>query len=64
MSCGRTPLSLATEEGHDAVVKLLLATGKVNVDSKDVSGWTPLSLAAEEGHEAIVKLLQSPIFIL
>jgi len=45
----------------DAVVKLLLATGKANVDSKDENGQTPLSWAAENGHEAVVKLLQSSI---
>ena len=40
-----------------AVVKLLLGTGKVDVDSKDSEVWTPLSRTAENGHGAIVKLL-------
>ena len=43
------------------MVKLLLETGRVDVDSKDYStngyGRTPLSWAAENGHEAVVKLL-------
>jgi ankyrin repeat protein len=57
---GRTPLSWAAEEGHAAVVKLLLATGKVDVDSKDnYDGLTPLSRAARNGHEAVAKLLRS-----
>ena len=56
-SYGRTALLLAAERGHDAVVKLLLKTGKVDVESKDEYGRTPLSWAAEEGHEAVVKLL-------
>jgi hypothetical protein len=44
--------------GHEAVVKLLLETGKVEVDSKDNEyGQTPLSWAAENGYEAVVKLL-------
>jgi ankyrin repeat protein len=39
------------------MVKLLVDTGKVDVDFKDENGRTPLSWAAEEGHEAVVKLL-------
>jgi ankyrin repeat protein len=55
---GRTPLSWAAGQGHEEVVKLLLQTGKVDVDSKDTEyGRTPLSWAAEEGHEEVVKLL-------
>jgi ankyrin repeat protein len=39
------------------VAKLLLDTGKVDVDAKDEDGSTPLSWAAGLGHEAVVKLL-------
>jgi ankyrin repeat protein len=54
---GRTPLSLAVENGHEAAMKQLLDTGKVDVDSKDNSGRTPLSWAARYGHEAAMKQL-------
>jgi ankyrin repeat domain-containing protein 50 len=44
--------------GHETVVKLLLATGKADIDVQDTEyGQTPLSLAAENGHEAVVQLL-------
>jgi ankyrin repeat protein len=46
----------AAEEGHEAVVKLLLEKG-AELEAKDSSGWTALIWAAEKGHEAVVKLL-------
>ncbi|KAI1357154.1 hypothetical protein F5Y08DRAFT_271388 [Xylaria arbuscula] len=56
-SSGQTPVSWAAHNGHEATVKLLLATEKVDPDSKDINGRTPVSWAAQNGHEAIVKLL-------
>ena len=56
-SYGRTPLSWATENGREAVVKLLLGREPVEVNSKDIDGRTPLLYAVENGHEAVVKLL-------
>jgi len=51
---GQTPLSWAAAQGREAVVKLLVETGKVDVDSKDKNGRTPLSWAAAGGREAMV----------
>uniref|UniRef100_A0A0B7KT74 Uncharacterized protein n=1 Tax=Bionectria ochroleuca TaxID=29856 RepID=A0A0B7KT74_BIOOC len=53
----RTPLSWATQSGSGAVVKLLLAVDKVDVDVRDNKGRTPLSWAALYRREAVVKLL-------
>jgi ankyrin repeat protein len=41
----------------EAVVKLLLATNGVELDSKDNTGRTPLAWASDNGHEVVVKLL-------
>lgn len=40
---GGTLLSWATRRGHEAVVQLLLKTGKVDVNFKDCEGQTPFS---------------------
>lgn len=45
------------KNGHETVVKLLLAKKDVDPDFKDKDNRTPLSWAAENGHEAMVKLL-------
>jgi hypothetical protein len=43
--------------GPNHIGKLLLTTGKADVNSKNRYGWTPLSLATSNGHEAVVKML-------
>ena len=45
------------EKGYDAIVKLLLETGNINVNWKGETGWTPLSYAIEGGHKYMVELL-------
>ncbi|RPA92093.1 ankyrin, partial [Choiromyces venosus 120613-1] len=53
-----TPLCWAAENGHEAVVKTLLAREDVNPNTPDTEyGQTPLCWAAENGHEAVVKTL-------
>ncbi|KAH8766531.1 hypothetical protein BGZ57DRAFT_492627 [Hyaloscypha finlandica] len=57
----QTPLSWAAEGGNEAVVRLLLETGQVDVDlidqTNDSHGGTPLSRAAAGGHEVVFRLL-------
>lgn len=54
----QTPLWWAARNGHEAVVKVLLAIDGIDVNSRDnLDGWTPLAWAAGNGHEAVVVLL-------
>ncbi|KAJ4859780.1 ankyrin repeats (3 copies) domain-containing protein [Trichoderma breve] len=57
-SYSRTPLSWAAENGHEAIVRLLLNKG-ANPKAMDDSGLTPLSWATLGRHEAIVRLLNT-----
>ena len=49
-------LHIAAEEGHNAVVRELLAKG-ANIEAVDHDGRTALQIAAEEGHGAVVREL-------
>ena len=56
-SYSRTPLSWAAENGHEAVLKLLLDKG-AELETRDTRySQTPLSWAVQYGREAVVKLL-------
>ncbi|KAH7627230.1 hypothetical protein B0T09DRAFT_348734 [Sordaria sp. MPI-SDFR-AT-0083] len=48
---------MAVQYGREAVVKLLLNTGKVDAGAKDKDGRTALHIAAGNGHKAVVQLL-------
>ncbi|KAK1533432.1 hypothetical protein CPAR01_10140 [Colletotrichum paranaense] len=54
---GRTPFLWAIQMGHEAIVKMFLDTGKVDVDERDQYGQTPLLWAIRIGREIIVKML-------
>ncbi|KAK6856638.1 hypothetical protein PG995_006825 [Apiospora arundinis] len=54
---GRTPLTWAAIGGDEMAIKMMMESGKVNVNSQDRLGRTPLSYAAEHAHEEAVKLL-------
>ena len=54
--CGQTPLWVAAENGHEAVVERLLAAGAA-VNHASSNGCTPLGVAAQQGHEAVVAQL-------
>ncbi|MBE3043693.1 ankyrin repeat domain-containing protein [Candidatus Bathyarchaeota archaeon] len=54
---GQTPLVWAARNGQETIVKLLLDTDKVYIDTRDHNGRKPLSWASLKGHPAVVKLL-------
>lgn len=56
----RTPLSWAAQNGHEVVVRLLLAEG-ADRTMKDSSRFTPLLWARQGNHEAIVRLLEGGV---
>ena len=53
---GCTPLALAAQQGHTAIVEELLAR-RANPNSVDDYGWTPLCRAAYNGHVSTVQAL-------
>lgn len=53
----QTPLWWVITNRHEAMVKILLNTGKVNVDSINIYSQTPLSWAAANRYKAVIKIL-------
>jgi ankyrin repeat protein len=53
---GCTPLYIAAQNGHAAVVSVLIAAG-ADVNKARASGGTPLYIAAQRGHAGVVDLL-------
>jgi ankyrin repeat protein len=52
------PLLVWVVQGkHEIIIKLLLETGKIEIDAKDQDERTPLWWAAQGGHETMVQLL-------
>ncbi|XP_067653322.1 protein fem-1 homolog B-like [Haliotis asinina] len=58
MSCWKTPLMLAAENGHKNVVELLVDKG-ADVSLKDETGGNVLHIACYGGHLDVVKYLLS-----
>jgi hypothetical protein len=52
---------MASQNGHDAIVKLLLSHSDVAVavNTQTENGWTALMVASQNGHDAVVKSLLS-----
>lgn len=58
---GITPLYMACESGHLAIVKILVQQEQVDINQAKPDGTTPLSIACELNHIAIVQyLLRQP----
>ncbi len=54
---GGTALSVASEEGHAGVVKVLIDRG-ADLEAGERNGYTPLTRALWRGHKEVVALLQ------
>jgi len=57
---GRTPLYLASWNGQEGAVKILLGLADINPSKLDKDGKTPLDRATEEEHKGVIALLQPP----
>ena len=48
---------LACQFGHLPLVRVIMDTGRVEVDNLTKYGWTPLEIAAVNGRTEVVRLL-------
>jgi ankyrin repeat protein len=53
---GATPLHVAAQQGHLAVVKYLQERG-ANIEAADKQGTTPLMIATQNGHSEVAQFL-------
>lgn len=56
---GTSPLHVACQYNSTRIVRLLMKTGLVDIESQDASGETPLHKAARKGYRDLYKLLRS-----
>uniref|UniRef100_A0A4W4GUV0 Euchromatic histone-lysine N-methyltransferase 1b n=1 Tax=Electrophorus electricus TaxID=8005 RepID=A0A4W4GUV0_ELEEL len=54
---GSTCLHVVARGGHTGIMRHLLSTTAVDVNTKDDGGWTPITWATENMHKELVKLL-------
>ncbi|KAJ6023801.1 hypothetical protein N7540_004598 [Penicillium herquei] len=54
---GQTPLSCAAKNGHNTIVKMLLDTCSIDLNTRDKNDQTPLAQAAQNGHDTVIKIL-------
>ena len=59
---GVTPLLIAAEKGHEAIVQALVELG-TDINKAMDDGATPLSIAAQQGHTAIVTILDDAVLV-
>jgi ankyrin repeat protein len=58
-TAGSTPLYIAADVGHGAVVVQLLKAKDIAVNQANARGVTPLFIASQRSHGAVVALLRA-----